>query len=176
MCEESNRSFASETAPQAGKTLLRLSVAERGAPPLRTARPVVGLRSVLSTFGLLRIVSEPNERFDSDVHVVQVETPRYDNRRQSRRLTMNYNARPDPDGEERDRGESRPRQPSLKPLGEPSDLLTSRGGEGQRQRSCVDAAGGQADPDPPGRRKRRDLHDQLVEQALKPRGLVQMPC
>ena len=31
MCEESNRSFASETAPQAGKTLLRLSVAERGA-------------------------------------------------------------------------------------------------------------------------------------------------
>ena len=34
MCEESNRSFASETAPQAGKTRLRLSVGERGAPPL----------------------------------------------------------------------------------------------------------------------------------------------
>jgi hypothetical protein len=69
MSEESNRSFASETAPQAGKTLLRPSVAERGAPPLRTARPVVGLRSVLSDrAGLLRIVSEPNERLDSDVH------------------------------------------------------------------------------------------------------------
>jgi len=68
MSEESNRSFASETAPQAGKTLLRLSVAERGAPPLRTARPVVGLRSVLfDLVGLLRIVSEPNERLDSDV-------------------------------------------------------------------------------------------------------------
>jgi hypothetical protein len=69
MCKESNRSFASETAPQAGKTLLRLSVAERGAPPLGTARPVVGLRNVLSDpVGLLRIVSEPNERLDSDVH------------------------------------------------------------------------------------------------------------
>jgi hypothetical protein len=75
MCEESNRSFASETAPQAGKTLLRLNVGERGAPPLnprggcRPARPVVGLRSVLSDpVGLLRIVSEPNERLDSDVH------------------------------------------------------------------------------------------------------------
>jgi len=69
MSEESNRSFASETAPQAGKTLLRLSVAERGAPPLRTARPVVGLRNVLSDpVGLLRIVSEPNERLDPGVY------------------------------------------------------------------------------------------------------------
>ena len=69
MCAESNRSFGSETAPQAGKTLLRLSVPERGAPPLRTARPVVGLRSVLlAPVGLLRIVSEPNERLDSDVY------------------------------------------------------------------------------------------------------------
>ena len=55
-------SFASKTAPQAGKTLLRLTVAERGARPLapqraqharwgprrgRIARHVVGLRSVL---------------------------------------------------------------------------------------------------------------------------------
>ncbi len=56
------RSFASETAPQAGKTLLRLSAAERGAPPLRTARPVVGLRSVFrDRDGLLRIVSNANE-------------------------------------------------------------------------------------------------------------------
>jgi hypothetical protein len=55
MCEESNRSFASETAPQAGKTRLRLSVA--------------GLRRVLSEpVGLLRIVSEPNERLDSGVN------------------------------------------------------------------------------------------------------------
>jgi hypothetical protein len=69
LCEESNHSFASETAPQAGKTPLRLTVAERGAPPSRTARPVVGLRGVLSDpVGLLRIVSEPNERLDSDVH------------------------------------------------------------------------------------------------------------
>jgi hypothetical protein len=69
MCKESNRSFASETASPAGKTRLRLSVGERGAPPLRTARPVVGLRRVLSDpVGLLRIVSEPNERLASDVH------------------------------------------------------------------------------------------------------------
>ena len=39
-------SFASETAPQPGKTLLRLIVRERGAPPLRSARRVAGLRSV----------------------------------------------------------------------------------------------------------------------------------
>jgi len=33
-------------APQAGKTRLRLIVAERGAQPFRPARPVVGLRRV----------------------------------------------------------------------------------------------------------------------------------
>ena len=39
-------SFVSETAPHAGNTHLRLTVAERGARPLRIARPVAGLRRV----------------------------------------------------------------------------------------------------------------------------------
>jgi hypothetical protein len=52
-----------ETAPQAGKTPLRLTAGERRAPPFRTARAVVGLRRVFREWkGLLRIVSNANER------------------------------------------------------------------------------------------------------------------
>src|SRR5512145_1296422 len=46
MLQEPTRSFASETAPQAGNTRLRLSVVERPAPPFRPARAVVGLHRV----------------------------------------------------------------------------------------------------------------------------------
>ena len=54
-----------ETAPHAGKTRLRLSVSERGAPPLRTARPAVGLRRVLIRPSLACSASFPNRTNDS---------------------------------------------------------------------------------------------------------------